>query len=161
MFSFHTLKTKFSRLPQSDKRAIAILSLFFVLVLLALLTKSSFNYLNTGIKAFNEGRSLIQLIYSNTDKLRLIGVAKPVAGSDQSLLAVSSSTAGEIKIQFKRFQPESDQVLKLWIENVSFNNLLIWLHRIDHMNGISVDEISIEQRKEEGFVDARLTLVRD
>jgi general secretion pathway protein M len=80
--------------------------------------------------------------------------------TDQPLLTLVSTTAKENQIVFKRFQPDGDNVLKLWMEHVSFNSLLLWLHGIDKTNGISVEEISVEQSKEGGYVDVRLTLKR-
>jgi len=158
--NFETLTRKFESLSSSDKRALIILSLFLTVTLMYFITGQSFRYRSEKIADVEAKRSLIVLLNSSEKKIAAAKNKPKLEGLDQALLTLVSSTARGYQITFKRFQPDGDKVLKLWMEHVDFNSLLIWLGEIDKKNGISVQEISVEQAKDEGYVDVRLTLER-
>lgn len=154
------LTKTYDGLSESDKRAIILLGCFFVIIFMYFLLNKSFQYRKVKVADFEKNRSLMALLLSSEKKINTLKQEKKLEGLDQALLTLVSSTANEHQISFKRFQPEGDTVLKLWMEHISFNNLLIWLNDIDKKNGILVNEISVEQAKDEGYVDVRLTLIR-
>jgi general secretion pathway protein M len=150
----------FSKLSMSDKRAVLLLVIFLFATLMYLMTVWSFNYRDEQITSLEKNRSLMILLEAASRKFNATKGQSKFQNQDQPLLTLVSSTAKENQIVFKRFQPDGDNMLKLWLENVNFNSLLYWLHGIDKKNGISVQEISVDQSKVEGFVDVRLTLKR-
>jgi general secretion pathway protein M len=159
-FKFDIIVDWFSKLSASDKRALIILVAFLFCAFMYYVTDLSFNYRKTQISKLEENRSLILLLNTLAQKLHTSKSQVKYQALDQPLLTLVSSTAKDNQIVFKRFQPDGDNVLKLWLEHVSFNSLLLWLHGLDKKNGISVQEISVEQAKEEGYVDVRLILKR-
>ncbi len=150
----------YDTLSKSDKRAVILLFGFFVVICMYLLLEKSFQYRKDKISGFEKNQELMVLLHSSEGKIKTLKQEKKLEGLDQALLTLASSTANQNQITFKRFQPEGDSVLKLWMEHIGFNNLLIWLNDIDKKNGMSVKEISVEQAKDEGYVDVRLTLAR-
>lgn len=157
---FDSLTDWYSRLSASDRRALIVLALFLFSALMYFVTELSFNYRKEQISALENNRALMLLLNASAQKLQASKGQAKYQDLDQPLLTLVSSTAKQNQIVFKRFQPDGDNVLKLWMEHISFNSLLLWLHGIDKKNGISVQEISVEQSKDEGFVDVRLTLKR-
>ena len=150
----------FFKQSASDRRAVIILVTFLFAALMYLVTAWSFNYRKEQISTLENNRSLMLVLNASALKLKATKGHAKYQNLDQPLLTLVSSTAKESQIVFKRFQPEGENVLKLWMENINFNSLLFWLHDIGKNNGISVHEISVEQSKDEGFVDVRLTLKR-
>ncbi|HEY0975593.1 MAG TPA: type II secretion system protein M [Solimonas sp.] len=59
-----------------------------------------------------------------------------------------------------RLQPEGDREVKVWLEDVPFDNLLRWLSELDTRYGIGATSAEIERGSQPGTVSARLTLVR-
>jgi type II secretory pathway component PulM len=158
---FDGLVQRYENLSDSDKRAVAILGAFLVVSLLYFVTRLSFDYRNRNIAALAQDRELMLLLNTNEHRIKLAkNSSKNFEGADKPLLTLVSSTAKDSHIAFKRFQPDGENVVKLWMEHVEFNYLLFWLHHIERKNGISVQDISVEQAKDDGFVDVRLTLQR-
>lgn len=60
-----------------------------------------------------------------------------------------------------RVQPEGDREVKVWIEDVSFDNLLRWLQDLETRYGIAASAAEIERSARPGLVSVRLSLVRE
>jgi len=153
----------FSRLSDRDRAALTALIVFFVALFLYWAVQASFSYRIKTSAAFRESRLLLVDIYSYGKKISLLEASKKSkinAGSDQALLTLASSSAKDKNISFKRFQPDGDNLLQLWLEEVNFNVLLWWLSEIESKHGIGVTQISVERTKRDGFVNARITLMR-
>lgn len=58
----------------------------------------------------------------------------------------------------KRVQPEGESGVRVWFENASFDELIKWLSDIEVKNGLSVNEINIEQAESTGLVNVRVFL---
>lgn len=58
----------------------------------------------------------------------------------------------------KRVQPEGESGVRVWFENASFDELIKWLSVIESKNGLSVNEINIEQTEAAGLVNVRVFL---
>jgi len=152
---------RYESLPDTDRRAVTALGILLVLCVLFLVARWSFDYRSHQIAQLEQNRSLMLLLSTNERKIKTArNSAKNIEGADKPLLTLVSATAKDSHIAFKRFQPDGEGSVKLWMEHIEFNNLLFWLHRIERKNGILIQEISVEQAKEEGYVDVRLTLQR-
>ncbi len=83
------------------------------------------------------------------------------AASDDSLIAVATSTAKTLGISFKRFQPEGDTGLRLWIEAAEFDRLLQWVDVLTKQ-GIILEQLDVDKlEKQVGMVDARVLIRRE
>lgn len=60
-----------------------------------------------------------------------------------------------------RVQPEGDREVKVWIEDVPFNNLLRWLQDLESRYGIGAASAEIERGSRPGAVSVRLSLTRE
>lgn len=74
-----------------------------------------------------------------------------------SMVDRSAKKAGLGRVM-KRVQPEGDSGVRVWFENASFDELIKWLSVIELKNGLSVNEINIEQTESTGLVNVRVFL---
>lgn len=59
-----------------------------------------------------------------------------------------------------RVQPEGDKEVKIWIDDVPFDNVLRWLGELQNRYAIHADSTEIERGSAPGLVNIRLSLVR-
>ena len=90
------------------------------------------------------------------------GASGPAAGAGQSLLAIVDQTrkASAITKPPSRLQPEGDNTVRLWLEDVPFDALVRWLGELQTRYGVRVEGADIQRESGQGLVNARLTLVR-
>ena len=74
-----------------------------------------------------------------------------------SLVDRSARKAG-LSAVMKRVQPEGDSGVRVWFENVTFDELIKWLATIESDHGLSVNEINVEQTESTGLVNVRVFL---
>jgi general secretion pathway protein M len=86
----------------------------------------------------------------------------PVAGAGQSLLSIIDTTrkSSAVTKAPSRLQPEGDNTVRLWLEDVPFDGLVRWLGDLHTRYGVRVDNADIERESGPGLVNARLTLVK-
>jgi general secretion pathway protein M len=76
------------------------------------------------------------------------------------LTAVDQAThRPELGKEPSRVQPEGDKEVKVWIDDVPFDALVTWIQMLQTQYAIVVGSAELE-RKGEGVVSARLSLVR-
>ena len=85
-----------------------------------------------------------------------------VVASGQSLLSVvdQSAKTSAIGKPPSRLQPEGDNTVRLWFEDVPFDSVLRWLNDLQQRQGVRVSDADIERESGSGLVNVRLTLVR-
>lgn len=90
------------------------------------------------------------------------GSGGALAGAGQSLLAVvdQSGKASQLGKPPSRLQPEGDNTVRVWVEDVPFDAVLRWLNDLQTRYGVRVDNADIERQSGSGLVNVRLTLVR-
>jgi general secretion pathway protein M len=83
-------------------------------------------------------------------------------GRNRSLLSVLDQTATQagIRDHIERMEPEGQNGVKLWLDDVPFDPLVRWMERLERHYGVHVKRASITPADETGRVDARLTLER-
>jgi general secretion pathway protein M len=88
--------------------------------------------------------------------------AAPLVGRDVSLLAAvdQASKDGTLGKAPSRMQPDGDNQVRVWIDDVPFDPLLRWMDELQTRYGVRIDSVAIERRPVPGVVSARLSLVR-
>lgn len=81
-----------------------------------------------------------------------------VTKTDQPLQTIVTSTAGPLGVAVKRYENESDNKLRVSLENVSFDKMVRWLDQLENRYGLSIVNISVDAEKEPGLVTAKLVL---
>lgn len=78
----------------------------------------------------------------------------------RSLLTVVDQTArsGQLGPALKRIEPEGESGVKVWLEQVSFDEMMNWLLALERQYGVTASTITIERQALAGRVDVHLTL---
>jgi len=86
------------------------------------------------------------------------GAVRPQDG--RSLMAVVDQTAKRSGLGsgLKRLEPEGQTAVKVWLEQVSFDDMLRWLSSLEQKNGLAVATITIDRQDTPGRINARMTL---
>lgn len=84
------------------------------------------------------------------------------AGRGVSLLAAvdQSTKGGSLGKAPERLQPEGEHEVRVWFDDVPFDNLMRWLAELQVRYGIRVQTLDVEAQSATGLVDARLSLTR-
>lgn len=91
---------------------------------------------------------------------QLRGRGSSRAKKPRSLLALVDKTAkgSGLGSSLKRLEPEGQATVKVWLEQVSFDDMLAWLTSLEQKNGLAVATITIDRQDVAGRVNARMTL---
>ncbi len=104
-------------------------------------------------------QNLVQWMKQNESLAReAAGGAGNNARTNLPLQSVVTSTAPRMGINVKRFEPESDDKLRIWLEKVPFDKTMSWLYQLEQKHGVKVINISVDSEREEGIVSAKLVL---
>lgn len=156
------LKQRFSALPPNDRLALIGLSLFLAaLIVIYMLILPAQRFANAAADHYQQRAELLAWMQSNEQAARAIASEpneKINASDGQSILSLASQHAQANNISFKRFEPISNSGLRIWLDNIPFNNMLAWLTQLQNDYGIKVIEISIDRGESTGKVTAKLEL---
>lgn len=158
------LRQRFYALPPNDRRALLIMVAAITVTLLYFSLSSSHDYQQSSLLRYKDARESSRWINLNLAQIRsMAGAASkpgvsPAGGSDASLINRATTTAKPFGIVFKRFQPEGDTGLRLWIEAAEFDQLIRWTGALEQQQ-IVLDQLDIDKLdKQPGLVDARVLI---
>ena len=103
----------------------------------------------------------MQQASAEVKQLRGAGGSNPVRPQDgRSLLAVVDQTAKRSGLGpgLKRLEPEGQDAVKVWLEQIAFDQMVAWLTSLEQKNGLAVETITIDRQDIDGRVNARMTL---
>ena len=119
------------------------------------------------VEARRERSADLQAARAVAVQLERLAVAVPrggtaTAGAGQSLLAIvdQSRKASAIDKPPSRLQPEGENTVRIWLEDVPFDPLVRWLGDLHVRYGVRVEAADIQRESGPGLVNVRLTLVR-
>ncbi len=103
----------------------------------------------------------LETIAATVQKARAAGVGA-VQGREQSLLTLldQQGKSPELGKPPSRMQPEGDNEVKVWFEDVPFDALVRWMAVLETRNGVQIVGAELERRAGAGLVNARLTVTR-
>ncbi len=135
------------------------LMMYFLLIWDPLSQKAA--RLNTDLESASE---LVTFMQGTRQQVAQLGGrnASAPASSGRSLLSDvdSSSKRNGMGDKIKRIQPEGQTSVRLWIEGVSFEQLMTWMNQLQSQMGIVLSDGSFDRDDVAGTVKARLTLIR-
>ncbi|MDX1810621.1 MAG: type II secretion system protein M [Gammaproteobacteria bacterium] len=79
----------------------------------------------------------------------------------QSLLVLVDSTAKQNKLadSMKRVEPDGTQRVRVWLENVAFDEVTKWMGELELRYQIQVESAVLDKTETTGLVNARLVLL--
>ena len=98
-------------------------------------------------------QALLSWVEDNTKRYKQ---AKLTSGSRSgaSLSSIVNRTSRQNDIIITRMQPQADD-LQVWIDEISFNQLLTWLEQLASREGLRVKNIDLSLADEQGVVRVR------
>lgn len=160
------MKEWYNKLDPRERRILMIgisvlaIALIYLLAWEPLVNKSA--ALRNSIK---ENQDLVVWMEHAADEVKEMQTKIKASGpsgssSGQSLLGIIDRTAKTSKLgkTVKRVQPDGQTKARVWLENVSFNDMIQWLEGLQHQQGIRIVTTVIEKQDEPGLVNARLVL---
>lgn len=154
---------QFGSMPKRDQQALIALVIALVLAILYFLVWSPAHEFSKKQQAnLKSSQELLNWVQANE------GVARSLASNSgegsskildsQSLVSTVSSNAQKHKIKLKRFEPSGDRKVRVWVEKVPFNTIIVWLRDLNTTYNIEVSQVSIDKDDKGGLVNVRLTL---
>jgi|GEM_PF-1321850 len=116
------------------------------------------------MSARDTAKSQYQAEEALTQELRQVARNQPAQGvigsSNSSLLAVVNDSAIELGINLKRVEPKQETSLRVWIDSVSFNQVINWLADLKSNHQVTVESISFDRTNADGYVNTAIVLER-
>ncbi|EED36325.1 hypothetical protein NOR51B_2275 [Luminiphilus syltensis NOR5-1B] len=154
------MKTWFRQLPQRDQIALLLLAgaLSLWLVYQALLMPAKTQ--RERLLATNDAAA--QLLGRVDTKVSQLMYLREQGGSrrSQNITATINSTTRALGIAVQRMQPNSRGEVQIRMEDVDYDLLVRWLHRIEVVEGLLIVEASIAQSGRSGSVNASIRIAQ-
>ncbi len=153
---------QYEMMPSRDRLALKVLA--FTLILLFMyfgLWQPAYSYKKEAAQYLEQQQELLALVMQNKSALsNLSDTSSSGQASLNSQQLVSSVTnlAKQASVTLKRFEPSGEKEIKVWVEDVPFDKIMVWLTTMKRTLNIKVDQISVEKSDGPGLVSARLTL---
>jgi general secretion pathway protein M len=153
------LLEKYNTLPDRDRGMLTALVVFLVAVLIYLLIWTPIDeYRQRGMQDRNRNLELLEMMRRTETQARQNRTSKQPSTTGKSLLSIISREAQRLNIKANRLQPEGQNAVSLWFDNIAFNDLLELLEKVQSEHGVSVQQIVIDRGESGGSVRARLVL---
>lgn len=150
-------KSWYEQLAERDQKIVKAIS---VIVVAALLFSWVWQPVMQG-RAEAESRYVKELKFHNKMKENAYLFSQASSGASTgtggSILSTVNNTAKVKNIQLKRFEPDGDSGLRIWLDKVNFDAAIAWLELLETTRGITVEQISID-KVEPGIVNIRAVL---
>jgi general secretion pathway protein M len=148
------MKEWFSRLEQREQMSLLLLGLALFLYLLYSVVWSPLDSKREQLIVQNgaiaESRVRVDAMASQLLQLRKGGAQ---VGTGGNLTSVINESTGRYKLPVIRLQPNSRGEIQVRLESAPFDNVLQWLHEMEHGKGLLLREVSVTQTGTEGLVN--------
>lgn len=156
------LQKKFDAMSSREQLMVQSMGIVAVIVALYfLLWQPAVGYMKASEETLAERKELLELIHKNRAVLQSSASAQSTgqpALDSQQLVSTVTNLAKQNQLELKRFEPSGDNKVKVWVDEVSFNNMMAWLTQLQKTLNIRVEQVTIEKNDQDGLVSARLTL---
>lgn len=153
------LNERYQSLTPNDQVITKVLSLVILLfVVVFILILPATNYNNKSQNNYKSHLETYHVMLLNKDLFSQKNNQKDSLDGGQSMLGLANSSSKKYGLVFKRFEPVGENGLGLWMEEVSFKNVILWLEDMDRVYGINVTEISVDRERSNGIVSVRIEL---
>lgn len=155
--TYQSLEQKYNALSDKDRLWVNILAvLLAVFLIYQIVVGPALGYLSSASKSYQKQLESYEWMIAKEPETRA-QLESSQGSREGSLLSIASATAKTHELSFNRFEPISDDRVRLWLEQVKFNNIVNWLGELEANQGISAVDISLDSAAP-GYVSVRLTL---
>lgn len=149
------MKERWLSLNAREKQLVIIMGsvvLFFILY--SAIWKPLNKNISSATSKVERYQKLNNWVQTETTRYKLMAGSAGKVKNKGSLSSVLNKTSGRNKISITRMQPQGNDI-QVWIEEVSFNQLLTWLEQLSSREGISVKSIDLINTGQSGVVKVR------
>ncbi|HSB96484.1 MAG TPA: type II secretion system protein M [Spongiibacteraceae bacterium] len=140
-----------------EQLAVRVLSVFFLVLVIVLSVMMPLHRFNAdAIAALHAQQDTLTWMQANRASIGKAGSVTRKPGD--SVLTLANQSARDLGITFKRYEPKGERGLSLWLEQVSFEQVVKWLDVLERDYGVIAVDFSASRRNEAGLVDVRLIL---
>jgi general secretion pathway protein M len=143
-----------------------MVSIAAVVVALALVYAVAWNPLTASVsrlqQSVEEQQALKQWMQQAAAEVNQLRGAAGASDDHRSLLAVVDQTSKQSQLgpAVKRIEPDGQELVRVSLEQASFDDMMSWLGSLQRSFGVSVADVSIDRQAASGRVNARITLKR-
>tara|TARA_R110001592_G_scaffold1001_2_gene5907 strand:- start:20053 stop:20568 length:516 start_codon:yes stop_codon:yes gene_type:complete len=160
----HILKAlkQYEMMPSRDRLALKLLSFFLILLFMYFgLWQPAYTYKKDSEILLQQQKDLLALVMENKAALSNLSgspSANVAALNSQQLVTSVTNLAKQTGVVLKRFEPSGEREIKVWVEDLAFDKMMVWLTTMKRALDVRVEQISVEKSERPGLVSARLTL---
>lgn len=148
------MKTWWQQLNIREQRLVVVMSvLISIFILYGLIWQPMNESIETSKLKIERQQKLLTWVQESAQRYQQ---AKRNGGrsSGESLSSIVNRTSRLEKISITRMQPQGDD-LQVWIDEISFNQLLSWLEKLASRDGLQVKNIDLSKADQQGVVRVR------
>jgi len=148
------MKTWWQQLNIREQRLVVVMSaLISIFILYGLIWQPMNESIETSKLKIERQQKLLTWVQESVQRYQQ---AKRNGGrsSGESLSSIVNRTSRLEKITITRMQPQGDD-LQVWIDEISFNQLLSWLEKLASRDGLQVKNIDLSKADQQGVVRVR------
>lgn len=162
-------RSRFELLERREQLALLILSLFLGVFFFYILIWAPLNdSIEKSKKSYQTEQELFSWMTSQQDNVlasRKLANKTP-SNQNASLLSQVNNTASDFSLLLKRYEPDGENKLRVWLEGVSFDSVILWMNHLSTKNGLLISSISIDAdqersgRSRSGLVNVKIVFER-
>lgn len=148
------MKTWWQQLNIREQRLVVVMSaLISIFILYSLIWQPMNESIATSKLKIERQQKLLTWVQESAQRYQR---AKRNSGnsSGESLSSIVNRTSRIEQISITRMQPQGDD-LQVWIDEISFNQLLLWLGKLASRDGLQVKNIDLSKADQQGVVRVR------
>ncbi len=143
----------FGRLSRRDQIALLMLMVFLVGFMLYAFV---WGPLNAGLEKAKKQYQAEQatLAWMQSQQASVIAARKnpnkPRVDANVSLLTLVNNEARRASLSLKRYEPEGNHKLRVWLEDVPFDTVILWINRLSVDKGLTVSSATVDAEQGRG-----------
>lgn len=141
---------------QSEQQLVKVAGVFFILFLVIMLVTT----INKNVTE-SEKKLTQQLELNSWAKQQIAVITEAnknqnkTPSNKSSMTQIINSTAKKYAVVVERIQPQKDDLVKVGIDEIGFNNLMNWLTELHTKHNINVQNIDLSKADSAGVVKIR------
>jgi general secretion pathway protein M len=148
------MKAWWQQLNTREQRLVSVMSvLMSIFILYGLIWQPLTENIEKTTLKLERQQALLTWVAENTQRYQQ-AKRNARANSGASLSSIVNRTSSANNITITRMQPQGDD-LQVWIDEISFNQLLTWLEQLAISDGLQVKNIDLSSADLQGMVRVR------
>ena len=143
----------FTRLTKRDQIAVIILGAFLgIVILYSILWAPIFASVENAKTSYQEEYALFSWMKAQEANV-IEGRKTPGnnrSSNNVSLLALVNKEAQRYSLPLKRYEPDGDNKLRVWLEDVPFDTSILWMNTLSETKGLNISSVSIDAEQGRG-----------